>query len=166
MSPRVRYLSTTLLLVAIGLGYAWIQARPWSSAPHPEGRPAAVSHPSQAPPPTAREILERRAVLSLTRQQVTRLEALDREWQEESGALERAVEARGQEFGRFMTNAQTARGASLQEIQERSADYRELSAILRARRLLQGEAAARVLTDTQRAVLARSSRPVNTGGER
>lgn len=167
MSPRVRYLSTTLLLVAIGLGYALIQGRPWSSGPRLPGHAAAVSH-SEPPPalPTARAILERRALLSLTREQAARLEALDREWQKESGALQRAVDARGQEFSSFMTSAQSARGASFQEMQQRSADYRELSATLRERRRLHGEAAARVLTEGQGGMLAQTPRPVNSGGER
>ncbi len=167
MSPRARYLSTTLALVAIGLGYALIQSRPWSSGPRLPGRSAAVS--ALAPPPalpTAREILDRRALLSLTREQAARLEALDREWQRESGNLERAVEAAAQEFSRFMTSAQSARGASLQEIQQRSTDYRDLSAALRERRHLHGEVAARELTESQREILARAPLPGNPGGER
>ncbi len=168
MSPRVRYLSTTLLLVAIGFGYTLIQSRPWSSGPRPPGRSAAVSRPApQAPAlPTAREILERRALLSLTREQAARLEALDREWQRESGDLDSAVEAAAQEFSRFMASAQSARGASLQEIQQRSADYRELSAAVRERRHLHGEVAARVLTEGQRDILARAPLHGNPGGER
>lgn len=168
MSPRLRYLSTTLLLVAIGLGYALIQGRPWSSGPRLQGHAAAVSYTAPQTPalPAAREILERRALLSLTREQAARLEALDREWQKESEALQRAVDARGQEFSSFMTSAQSARGASFKEIQQRSADYRELSATLRERRRLHGEAAARVLTEGQGGMLAQTPRPVNSGGER
>jgi hypothetical protein len=168
VSPRVRYLTTTLLLVATGLGYALIQARPWSPGPPLHAQPAAVSHTAPETPalPAAREILERRALLSLTRQQAARLEALDREWQKESGTLQRAVEARRQEFSSFITGAQSARGASVQEIQQRSADYRELSATLRERRRLHGDAAARVLTEGQRDMLARTPRSVNSGGER
>lgn len=168
MSSRLRYLSTTVALVAVGLGYALIQGRPEMPAPRPAAQPGAVVRPvpPAAAPPTAREILDRRAALSLTADQAARLEALDVEWRKEAAELEPAVEAASQEFSRFMKDAQSSGGASVQEIQRRSVEFRELSAALRDRRRLHGEAAAHVLTESQRQRLGVVASTGTLGGGR
>lgn len=166
MSLRLRYLSTTLVLVAVGLGYAVIQGRAARPAPRFPGRPAAASQPVPPPSPTAREILGREAVLSLTADQKTRLAALDRRWREQSAPLEAAVLEAEREFSRFMEEAKTSGRTSIQEIQRRSADVRELSATLRERRLLHAEAATQILTEAQRGRLAASLSPETPGGAR
>ena len=168
MNVRLRYLSTTLALVAVGLGYALIQAKPWRAAPRLEPRPAAAGHPAPPPPapPTAREVLDRSERLDLTREQKARLEALDRQWKQETAGVEAALRGAEEEFSRFMKEAQGGKGTSLQEIQRRSADVRDLSATLRERRLLHGEAVARVLTEPQRRTLGLPPSPETRGGAR
>jgi hypothetical protein len=167
MSPGFRYLSTTMALVAIGLGYALFQAKPWRPAPRLEARSVALRPPVPPPaPPTAREILERGAALSLTADQKTRLAALDRRWSEEVAPLEAAVQEAEEEFSRFMKESQAGGRASLQEIQDHSADVRELGAALRGRRLLHAEAAVQILTEQQRKIFTPSRSPEITGGSR
>jgi hypothetical protein len=168
MSPRLRYASTTVALLGVGLAWVLIQA-PWQRpAPGLAAPPrAAAVRPAPPPPlPTAGEILDRQAALSLTAEQVTRLEALRRAWRDESADLEAAVEAAGEQFARFAAEARAAKGASVGEIQRRSAEFRELSAALRERRRLHGEAAAGVLTDTQRQTLGTSTSRDIQGGTR
>ena len=166
MTLRTRYLSTTLVLVAVGLGYAVIQGRAARPSPSLPGRPAAASQPVPPPPPTAREILSREAVLSLTVDQKTHLEALDRRWREESVPLEAALQEAEQEFARFMEDTRASGRTSMQEIQRRSADVRELSAARRERRRIHSEVAAQVLTESQRRRLAASLSPETPGGAR
>jgi hypothetical protein len=168
MSPGPRYLSTTVALLAVGLGYALLQGRPERPAPRPAAQPEAVARPAPPPvsPPTAGEILERRASFSLTADQVSRLEALDAEWKKEAAELEPALAAAEQALSRFMKEAQSAGGTSVQEIQRRSAEFRELSAALRERRRLHGEAAAHVLTESQRRQLAAATSTGTPGGGR
>jgi hypothetical protein len=168
MSPRVRYLSTTLALVAVGLGYALIQGKPWRPGPRLEAWPMAARSPAPRPPapPTAREILERGAALSLTADQKAHLAGLDRKWREESAGLETALQAAEVEFSRFMKEAQAGGRTSLQEIQSRSAEASDLSASLRERRRIHAEVAARILTTTQRQELFRGTSPEPPGGIR
>ncbi len=152
---RLRYLVTSLALLAVGLGYALTQGRSVRPAP-PRLTPAAAAPSVQPPrvPPSAREILERGAALSLTAEQTRRLEALAREWSSESAGLDASLQAATADFSRFMSEAQAGRGASLQEIQRRSADVSQLGALARERRRRHGEAAAGLLTDRQRVTLA------------
>ncbi len=168
MSARVRYLSTTLALVAVGVGYALIQARPWRPAPRLEARPAAVGRPVPPlpAPPTAREILDRETALFLTADQKARLVALDRKWKEESRGLEAALQAAEQEFSGFMKEAQVGGRTSLQEIQRRSAELSELSASLREQRRFHADAAAQMLTTQQRQKLVPGTSPEPSGGSR
>ncbi len=168
MSPRVRYLSTTLALVAVGVAYAVIQARPWRPGPRLEARPVAVGRPIPAPPAplTAREILERGAALSLTADQKAHLAALDRKWREESAGLETALQAAEVEFSRFMKETQAGGKTNVQEIQRRSADLQSLSAALRERRQFHVEEAARILTAIQRQKLSAGTSPEPAGGIR
>ncbi len=168
MSPRLRYLSTTLALVAVGLGYTLIQERPWRPAPRLEARPLAARPPIPRPPapPAAREILQRGADLSLTADQQARLKALDRRWKGEAAGLEAAVKEAEQEFARYMKETQAGGKTSVQEIQRRSADLQNLSAALRERRQLHVEEAARILTADQRQKLSAGTSPEPPGGIR
>jgi len=163
MSPRLRYLSTTLALVAIGLGYALVHG--WPARPAPRlVRPAAAARPS-APPPTAREILDRGAALSLTADQKARLAALDERWRKESAGVHAATQEAQRELSRFLQE-QGAAKASLQEIQRRSAEYREFSQELRELRQRHAEAVAQVLTGSQQRKLAVLTTPDTRGGVR
>jgi hypothetical protein len=166
MSVPHRYLITSLVLLAVAFGYALTQGRVERPA---LPRPAGVASSPRVPPPplpSARKLLDRRASLALSNEQTRRLEALAREWSSESAGLEAELQAATAEFSRFMSEAQGGRGASLQEIQRRSADVGELSAGLRERRRLHGEAAAGLLTDRQRMTLAQGTPAVPTGGDR
>ncbi len=164
MSPRLRYLSTTLALVAVGLGYAAIQGRATRPAPRIEARPI-VARPLASPLPTAREILDRGTDLALTNDQRARLEALDQQWKKESAGVQVGVQEAEREFTQFM-QAQASGKASLQEIQRRSADYRELSAELRELRRRHAEAAAVTLTESQQRTLVLLASPHTRGGVR
>ncbi|MBI4536664.1 MAG: hypothetical protein HY712_01755 [candidate division NC10 bacterium] len=146
MILRVRYLGTTLALLAIGLGFGLSQ---WRARPAPPPAPVRADTPPLAPAPTAREIVDRAEALALTREQVSRLMALDRRWRAESEGLRAAVQEAGEEFQRFMAEAQAHGGASLTEIQRRGGDLRLLSAELRERRRLHGEEAAWLLSPEQ-----------------
>ena len=160
-----RGLTTALVLLAVAFGYALTQGRVERPAlPRPAGGVAAS--PRVPPPlPSASDLLDRRASLALGGEQTRRLEALAREWASESARLEADVQAATAEFSRFMSEAQGKRGASLQEIQQRSADVSELSARLRDQRRLHGQAAAGLLTDRQRQRLAHPI-PDTPGGTR
>lgn len=165
MNPRLRYLIGTVVLLAIGLGYALIQGRPHVSLPRPATQSVAAARPAP-PPPSARTMLDRAQALDLSAEQRKRLEALDREWRQESSGLESAVKVASQDFARYMADAQKGGRVSLEDIQRHSEDVRELSAALRERRRLHAEAAARVLTEPQRRELGRASSPEPPGGTR
>lgn len=158
MSVRRRYVMTTLALLALGLSYAATRGggdRP-GAVPRPPARATALAPPAELAPLTAEEILARSGPLSLTRAQRRRLETLASEWRAGSAKLEADLDAAVSEFSRFMDEARAGRGASLAEIQRRSADVRDLGATLRAQRAVHAEAAARVLTDSQRTRLGRT----------
>jgi hypothetical protein len=150
MSLRARYLSTTLMLVAVGIGYAMSQGWGERPAPRLQPGPSAIVRPMPPPPPSARELLEGGMALSLTEGQAARLRDLDQQWRRESAELEQAVQAAGDDFARFMRDAQAAGRMGIQEIQQRAAELSGLSASLRERRRLHGEAVAAVLTGAQR----------------
>jgi hypothetical protein len=156
MSVRRHSLATTLILLAVGLGYGvsqW-QARP--PMPRPPARTAPV--PARpASPPTAPEMLERTEELQLTPTQVTRLTRLAREWAAEAAQLEGAIEEAAAKFEEFAAAAKSGGGASLQEIQRRSADLQGLSAELRDRRVAHSRRIVDLLTDAQRAKLGAES---------
>jgi predicted acylesterase/phospholipase RssA len=160
---QARYLATTLMLAAIGVGFVMLQGRLQPPAPRLERRldPAARPPVPPAAPPSAREVLDRRAALALAPEQVMQLEALDRRWGEESRELTAAVARAQEEFTRFM-GAQAGR-ASLPEIQRQSASFRELSAELREQRRRHADAAAGLLTESQRAMLRTTPAPPVTG---
>ncbi len=165
MNVRRRYLTTSLVLLAIAFGFALTQGRVERPAlPGPAGDAASPRVPPP-PPPSARELLDRRASLGLGDEQTRRLEALAHAWSGESARLEAGLQAAMAEFSRFMSEAQGSRGTSLQEIQGRSAQASELSSILREQRRQHGEAAAGLLTDRQRQRLAHLA-PDTPGGTR
>ncbi len=164
MTLRVRHLPATLVVTALAVAYIVAQGAWQRPAPRLE-RPAQTERPRALPsqPPSARDILARRGELALSGTQVARLEALDREWQQASTALGTTIEAARAGFSRFMAE-RTVRSASVQEIQRQSEEFRELSAELRQRRLDHAQAAAALLTETQRHTLA-VARPGATSGE-
>ncbi|HSL51629.1 MAG TPA: hypothetical protein VK878_21365 [Candidatus Deferrimicrobiaceae bacterium] len=167
MSPRARYLATTLVLVAAVAAYALWQRpldRPTPRLPVASAPPARPAPPPV--PPTARRILDRAAVLGLTHEQVVRLRALDRFWTNEERELQAAVRDAEQELSGFMKEAQGSRGASVQQIQQRSAEYSSLSATLRERRRRHSEAALQLLDGRQRHRLAGAGPGTEVGRDR
>ena len=151
MSPRVRSLTTTLVLLAVAAGYALSQGWVERQSPRPMVREAGARPvPPPAPAPSAREILDRGPAVGLSREQAARLRALDAEWVRQSSELQAAIDDEERQFSAFMKEAQAGRGASLQEIQQRSANLRDLSAALREVRWRHGLASAEVLTEQQR----------------
>ncbi len=166
MSLRIRYLVTTLLLLAIGLGYTLVRERVSHPSLRLPARAEAISRPRPplAPPPTAREVLEQATDLSLTAEQRRRLEELDAEWQQESTPLETQLKGAEAEFSRFMGDAQQDGKVGLQEIQRHSEDVRRLGAALREARVRQAEAARQILTEFQRKQLASVTSQQPAGG--
>jgi len=164
MSQRVRVLAATLALTAIALGYFLVQRAPERSGPRLEPRPAAARPVAPPPLPTARMLLDRANDLALTRGQTTRLEALDRQWKVESAGLDTAARQEQEAFSQFMQEAQAGGKTSVQEIQRRSADLRELSETLRERRQQHAEAALEVMTESQRQMLSTSAASARHGG--
>lgn len=152
MNLRTRYLATTLALLAVGVGFRLSQWRDRPGPPHPPARAATL--PSRpALPPTADEVLKRAEELSLSREQVRWLSSLKQKWTAETARLEAAVGAASAEFDEFAATAKGGGGASLREIQRRSADLRDLSVELRERRDAHSRQVLELLTDWQRTKL-------------
>ena len=153
MSPRARYLATSGVLAALAAAYLLWQGQITRPAPHLPASSAMVARrapPSPAPrAPGAREILGHAMALDLSDDQVARLRALDRRWSAEVSRLEAAIRQAEEEVSAFMEDAR-ARGASIQEIQQRSADLRSLGALLREGRRRHADAAVGLLADWQR----------------
>ena len=165
MRLDARYAATTVALVLVGAAYVLGQA--WLDRPPPP-RPSRATAGRPAPPvapPTAGDLLGRAEALGLTAEQRARLASLDRAWGEQAAGLDRAVAAVRAEFEGFTREA-SPRGASVAEIQRRSAEYRELSAALRAARERHAEAAQAVLSEVQRRSLAREPFTNVQGGTR
>jgi len=156
MSFRTRYLATTLALLAIGLAFGVSQWRVRPAPPRPPVRAASLP-PRPVLPPTAQEVLERADELRLSREQVRRLLALEQEWNAETARLAAAVRAASAEFELFAASAKGGGGASLQEIQRRSADLQALSLELRERRSAHSRRTLELLTDAQQAGLRAAS---------
>ncbi len=166
MSVRMRYLTTTLVLVSIGLGYALMQEYPRRSRLRLPSYPEAASRPRPLTPPLiAREILERSADLSLTASQRDRLVEMDAKWQQEWPPLEARLKGAEVEFSRFMDEAQKRGRVSLQEIQRRSEELRRLGAAWREVQERQAETARQVLTESQRKQLASATAQQPFGGK-
>ncbi len=167
MSPGVRYLSTTLALVAVAVAYVVLQRPPERPAPRPPARSSAPAVRPVALPPapiTARELLDRAATLDLRQDQVGRLQALDRRWRAEARELEEAAAKAQQEFSAFMNGTGRSRGPTVQEIQRRSAEFSSVSAALRESRQRHADAAIRLLADWQRTRLSQMERSAPSGG--
>jgi hypothetical protein len=165
MRLDARYAATTVALVLIGAGY--VLGQDWLDRPVPL-RPSRVTAERPAPPvppPTADDLLGRADALGLTAEQRVRLASLDRAWGEEAASLGQAMAAARAEFERFTREA-SSRGASIAEIQQQSAEYRELSAALRDARQRHADAAQAVLTEAQRQSLARDPSSSGQGGTR
>ncbi len=162
MSLRVRYLATTLVLLAIALGFGLSQ---WKARPgpprltvHVTARPALP-----VPSPIASEILGHSAALGLSPRQAERLRELDRQWQADYGTLQAAIQAASAGFERFVADARKGGGASLQTLQQHSGELQELSATLRERRAEFSRHAVAVLTEAQRAILRPASEDSSGG---
>jgi hypothetical protein len=166
MNVRARYLSTTMVLLALAAAYAAIQATQTRSVPQLRSSLASANRPATppSPPVSARMILERRADLGVTAEQAARFEALDHRWRQETKSLVASLEEVEREFARFMA-AQGPRNAPLPEIQRQSAEFRELSAELRERRLRHATAATDLLTAAQRQRLDATSSPSANPGD-
>ena len=167
MSPRTRYLATTLALVAAVAAYGlW---HPPLERPTPRLPAASVLTARQAPapvPPTARRILDQAVVLGLRHDQKVRLRTLDRFWTSEERELQVAVRDAERELSAFMKDAQASGGASVQQIQQRSAEFSSLSATLRERRQHHSEAALQLLDGSQRHRLAGAGPGAAVGRDR
>jgi hypothetical protein len=170
MSPRVRYLSTTVALVALAAVYVFWQGRLDRPTPRlPAASAPVIRGASPAPvplPPTAREILDRAVALDLSDHQVIRLRALDRLWTSEASGLEPAIQVAEGEFSAFMKTAQASGGVNMQEIQSRSAELSRLSALLRERRQQHSDVAVGLLADWQRQRLAKAGASGDTRRDR
>jgi len=162
VSVRTRYLATTLALLAIGLGFGLSQWRPRPSPLRPAVH-ATARPPLPALPPTAREILDGSAALSLSPRQTERLRELDRQWQAEYRQLHEAIRTASAEFEQFVGDARQGGGASLQALQQRSSELQHLSGTLRERRAEHSRRAAGVLTEAQRATLRPESEDSSGG---
>jgi hypothetical protein len=97
-------------------------------------------------------------------EQTARLRTLDRVWRADVASLEAALQAASAEFERFVAEARRGGGASVPELQRRSADLQALSTELRERRAAHSRHAVETLTDAQRDALRRE--PVNAVGGR
>jgi hypothetical protein len=138
-------MTIAVAVAALAVGYSvW-------PAPVTRSRPIVPARTSEVPPPPrygARELLA--AGLDLSTTQRTALMHLAAEWDEESTGLEDRIRAARVEFETFMETTKQRRGASVAEIQARSADLREMSGILRQRSEAHRAAALAVLTSDQR----------------
>jgi len=164
MKVRSRYLATTVAVLAIGLGFGLGQWRVRPAAVFkPPARDARVpARPAQ--PPTAGEVLSRAEALRLRPEQTTRLRTLDRAWRADVASLGAALQAASAEFERFVAEARRGGGASVPELQRRSADLQALSAELRERRAAHSLQAIEILTEAQQDALRRE--PVSAVGGR
>src|SRR5262245_7407639 len=152
MNPHVRALAAALALGIVAVAYFVYQARmDRPGPPRPAPSPSAASTAALPPAsPTAAEILDQRVTLDLRRDQVVQLKALDRLWTREASRLTAMIQEAEREFSEFTREAQRARKATLPEIQQQSAEFRQLSAELREQRHHHSDAALRLLHGWQR----------------
>ena len=145
-----------MLAAALVIWASWgpFHAGPGLKGPAVSRTPVLTRPAMPAPPPTAREILDRGALLDLRAEQRTRLRALDARWAPESAAADARLRVATDEFARFMEDARGAGRANLADIQRRSAEISELSAEMREHRRRHADAAAAILTDWQRGRLS------------
>jgi len=147
--------SIVVASVAMLAVVAWLASPPGAQRAPLRVASSAVPPVRPAPPPLARDVLA--SGLPLSAAQHRALVALATQWERESTTLEAAVGAAAEEFDRFAAAARAAGRTSLAEVQQRSAELRELSADLRAYRQAQGDGALAVLTDAQRRQLQTTS---------
>lgn len=165
MSPRAHTLLIGILLALMAGAWSVWQGRMERPGPRIERSPPSAAIPRLAPAPAAAGLLAQGAALGLTPEQRIRLDQLDRAWREERAALGAEVERARERFERF-TRERGARSVRLDEIDRESAEYREASAHLRARRHEHAAQAARVLTPAQRARLEAAPAPRGEGDDR
>jgi hypothetical protein len=155
MNVRMRYLSTTLAMVAAAVVWMTVMDRP--AAPRPPRPALAATAPRPQGPltsTTARDLLARADALGLTVSQRARLATLSANWERDSRVLEADVKVAAEAFARFLADAQQAGRAGMDEIRRRSMDYQELSAALRERRARHSDEALDALTAEQRMLAA------------
>ena len=165
MNPHTRSLAAVLAPLIVAAAYFVYQGRLERPAPPRPASSLSAARPAGLPPasPTAREMLDRRVTLDLRWDQIARLEALDHLWAREVSGLQAMIQDAEREFSIFATEAQGKTGASLPEIQRRSAVFSRLSAELRDRRQHHTDAALGVLSEWQRRRLAQSRQQVVEG---
>jgi hypothetical protein len=147
MSDRVRVLAATLVLTAIAVGYLLVQGTPARPRPHLERGPEMANPIAPAPLPTAHSLLAQGAVLSLTKAQTARLEALDLRWKAQVAGLEAALQHEEAAFAQFMQEAH----------------LRTMSESMRERQQLHADSVLDVLTESQRQVLAKTAASARGG---
>src|SRR5262245_54986242 len=130
MNPHVRVLAAALALGIVATAYFVYQAR--MDRPGPP-RPASSLSAARTPavplaPPTAAEILDQSTALDLRGEQVVRLKSLDRLWRSKISALTALIPDAERDFSIFASKAPGTGKASLPEIQQQSAEFRQLSA--------------------------------------
>lgn len=165
MRPPLAYFSATLVLSAMAVVYVVGQGWPARPGPRLDRSSPAASRPAPGPP-SARELLDRGRALGLRPEQRAQLEALDARWRREAHDLDIELQAEARELSSFMEEAQDRRGATLAELQRRSAEYRELSAELRERRLRHAREALALLTAAQRQAVSPASTSSTPGEPR
>src|SRR5262249_18037577 len=158
----MRSLAAAVALVIVAAGYFAYQARIERAAPPRPAPGFSAARPTVLPvlPPTARDIIDRSVALDLRSERIVRMRVLDQVWKSEMSGLEAMIHDAEREFSVFATEAQGKGGASLPEIQRRSAEFRQLGAELRQQRQQHSEAALRILADWQRERLAEAKRPL------
>lgn len=157
MSTARPYIGGTLILAAVALLYVAAASGPERPGPRLERPAGTASRPGPAPAVlSARRIIEIGRDLDLQPDQIVRLAALDARWRRESQEIETALEPAIRELTAFLTGAQERGGAGLVELQRRSADYQELSAELRQRRLRHAAEALAVLSGSQKQLAIRA----------
>jgi hypothetical protein len=152
----MRALAAALALGIVAVAYFVYQGRMDRPGPPRPASSLSAARPAALPsaPPTAAEILDQSMTLDLRRDQVVRLKALDRSSRSEISRLTAMIHDTERDFSIFASKAQGTK-ASLPEIQQRSAEFRQLSAELRERRQQHSDAALNVLDGWQRQRLSR-----------
>lgn len=168
MTWRAHAIAVSLVVLALAVGaglWRYVSVRP---KPVVESRriDTQVGETAGSTRPTAREALERKADLYLTEAQISRLMALDREWQKTGGPLEAQVRENEAEFLRFMHEGRNAGRGNLAEIQRRISEQGELFATYRASRAAHAATVRQVLTEEQRARLTSVTTSKPTGEQR
>lgn len=152
---RARYLTATVLMLAIAVVWTTVIDRPAAPAAARTGSARAPASPAPrlVTPATAREVLGTAEALSLTGDQRARLASLADTWERDLAPVQGALEIATQEFARFAREAQQAGRTRLDGVRARTEDVQALSALVRERRARHADQALAVLTAAQRARL-------------